>query len=163
MATPPLHLAFIRRFISPITRSLHLPDLQQSFLSPIKSSYPLALAHWRETIQMPPPRLRQSLQCPKQHEASRTRLSQLRGRRLAIIRRTIGTSFDFLLMYKIQCPYILHLLRLEWRYWSLIPFHFLRTCLSSEEYIFPSHYIMERRFGCGIIHYNTAVEHLQWR
>jgi hypothetical protein len=70
MATSPLHLAILSSIIPSIPRSLHLPNLQQGLLSSIKFANPLPLSHWRETLQVSPPRMRQGLQRPQQYEAS---------------------------------------------------------------------------------------------
>lgn len=77
VATPPLHLANICRILSPVSGSLHLPDLQQGLLAAELSSHPQPLPYRREAFQVPPQWMRQGLQCPEQHEASRARLPQL--------------------------------------------------------------------------------------
>lgn len=50
MATPPLHLTIFSCIISSITRSLHLPDMQQGIFSTFKSKNSLSFTHWREAI-----------------------------------------------------------------------------------------------------------------
>jgi len=68
MAASPLHLTIVCGFVSSVSRSLHLPDLQQSLLKALQLTNPLALSHWRETLQVSTPGMWKGVQRPKQHE-----------------------------------------------------------------------------------------------
>jgi len=78
MATPPLHLSLFGGFLPPVPGPIHLPDLQQGFLSTQLTENPQPLAHGREALQVPSLWMRQGLQCSQQHEEARTWLPQLR-------------------------------------------------------------------------------------
>lgn len=62
MATPPLHLSIVGCIISSIPRPIYLPDLQQSLLKAFQLKDTLPLAYWRETFQVPSPRMWQGVQ-----------------------------------------------------------------------------------------------------
>jgi hypothetical protein len=75
MATSSLHLSIFGGVVSPISRSLHLPNMQQGIFKTVQPTNPLSLAYWREAIQMSASGMRKSVQRAQQHEEARTGMS----------------------------------------------------------------------------------------
>lgn len=108
MATSPLHFSVLCCVIPTISGSVHLPNLQQGIFKTFKSAYSLPLTYRREAIQMPTSGMREGLQRPQQHEATRKRMPQLRGWcygiNFTIKRQQRAMKWKIsVLMYKLQC------------------------------------------------------------
>lgn len=117
MAAPSLHLPVVGGVVPSVSRSLHLSNVQQSVLEALQLTNPLPLAHGREALQVPAPGMWEGVQRPKQHEATRTRMSQLREWNddvmLAFISALLGhasaAAARRLLMYKVRCvPFLFY-------------------------------------------------------
>lgn len=61
LAAPPLHRSLGGGVVSPVPGPLHLPDVQQGVLAAQLAPDPQPLAHGREALQVPAPRVRQGL------------------------------------------------------------------------------------------------------
>lgn len=77
LAAPPLYRPILDVILPSEPGPVHLPDVQQGVFTAQLSPDPQPLAHGREAVQVPLPRLRQSVQRTEQHETTRAWLPQL--------------------------------------------------------------------------------------